>query len=69
MYEKIKEFLLSELSYAYCDNCKGWDDEIDMDEFCSYCNRNSQNWALGKKTAEYLADEIVKMFEEEKDNG
>lgn len=69
MREKIVEFLLNRLSYAYCDNCKGRDDGIDSDSFCDCCYRKYQNWALGKNTAEYLANEIVKMFEEEKNNG
>lgn len=69
MREKIVELLLQELSYAYCYNCKGSDEEIDHDRFCDDCHRKYQNWALSKTTAGYLADEIIKMFEEEKING
>lgn len=68
MREKIVEFLLDRLSYAYCDNCKGWDDGIDSDKFCDCCNRKSQNWALGERTAEKLAQEIVQIFEQHKED-
>ena len=44
MEEKIKEILLKELSYAYCDNC-GTED-------CEDCHRKYMNWSVSRETVE-----------------
>lgn len=53
---KIKEILLDNLSYAYCDNC-GTDEDG-----CDDCHRKYQNWCLSESTAEDLAKQIVELF-------
>lgn len=50
---EIKELLVDELSYAYCDNCGS--------NNCEECNRKSQNWSLSEGTAEYLAVKILQI--------
>lgn len=53
--------LMDTLSYAYCDSCK----YMESEEGCDGCHRKSQNWALGKITANYLADKIVRLINSE----
>lgn len=54
MKEKIVELLMSELSYAYCDNCNN-DDSM----FCDGCHRKYQNWCLSEAVAYDLSDRII----------
>ena len=58
MKDKIKDYLLNRLSYAYCDNCGTTD--------CDVCHRKYQNWSLSKQVAEKMAENILDMIEKEK---
>ena len=53
--KEIIEILVDELCYAYCDNCGNKMDE----DLCDGCHRKYQNWKLGKKAAEKIADKIL----------
>ena len=59
MREKIANIIYDELSYIYCFNCRNEDD----DDSCEVCYRKYMNWAIGKSTAEEIADKIIKEME------
>ena len=60
MEEKIKEILINNLCYCYCDNCEygNWDKY--QDDQCEDCHRKYQNWALAKHSAEEIINKILK---------
>jgi hypothetical protein len=59
--KEIANLLYDELSYVYCDNCRGSDLENvdDIEEQCEYCHRKSQNWGIRRSTADRLVSIIV----------
>ena len=59
MKEKITNIIYEELSYIYCYNCRGNDNE----DFCEDCHRKYMNWAIAKPTAEGIANKIVEELE------
>lgn len=60
MEEKIKEILINNLCYCYCDNCEygNWDKYQDNE--CDDCHRKYQNWKLSSDTAAEIAEQIIK---------
>lgn len=54
--EKIINYLVNKLNYAYCDNC-GTDDR-----YCDDCHRKYQNWSLSEATAADIVDEIIELM-------
>lgn len=56
--EEIIKILVDELYYAYCDNC-GNKEHDKEDNPCDFCHRKYQNWKLGEKAAEKIANKIL----------
>ncbi len=58
--EKIKNILINELCYCYCDNCEYSDWDKYQDDECEGCYRKYQNWKLSSDTAAEIAEQIIK---------
>jgi predicted Fe-S protein YdhL (DUF1289 family) len=52
--QAIATILLNKLCSVYCDTCD--------EEYCEGCNRKEMNWGLSKNSANYLAEEILKVI-------
>lgn len=72
--EKIKEFLMNELIYPECYDCRYYDTDVEIDEDgeeynpCSGCNPKYINWKIGRNYAEQLVNEIMEIVNSQKQN-
>jgi len=62
MVIKIRDYLMEELDYVYCTNCKkGRMSESDENWDCDDCHRKSMNWQLSEDRATVMARQIFEM--------
>lgn len=62
MRSKVVDALRLCLNHVYCNTC-----EYDSDEnVCENCHRKNMRWALSKEAAKELADIVISIMEEEK---
>lgn len=54
--EEATNIIYNNLYFAYCDNCRGNDDD---GRRCDECCRKMQNWAVSRYTAECIARKIL----------
>lgn len=63
MKEKISEMLYQNLGAVYCYSCEYGDGDFESD-MCEGCHRKYMNWALSRKAADGLAEEIMRIINE-----
>lgn len=56
--DEIAIYLKERLCSVYCDTC-----EHDDTEECDFCHFKSIGWGLSEKTANQIADDVMKIIE------
>lgn len=61
MKDKIKEILINNFAYVYCNNCK-FDD---CEDRCDNCHRKYIGWEISESYANEVADKILTVAKDE----
>lgn len=62
--KKFVSYLISELCYIYCHNCRGNEKDKVNTDFCEDCHRKYINWELSQATAETIAEKAISFLKE-----